>query len=63
MTSASQDPQTPEIAAFFSPTFRGAPEIVTEGVIFLPALGNCAAFICDDRILLVDTAVRWSAPK
>src|SRR3972149_10653063 len=63
MVFESQAPQTPEIAAFFSPAFRSPAEIVTDGVIFLPALGNCAAFICDDRILLVDTAVRWFAPQ
>ena len=63
MTSSSQDPQTPEIAPFFAPTFRSPAEAVTENVFFLPALGNCAAFICDDRLLLVDTTPRWSAPR
>jgi len=63
MVFESRDPQTPEIAAFFSPAFRSPAEIVAEGVIFLPAFGNCTAFICDDRILLVDTAARWSAPR
>jgi alkyl sulfatase BDS1-like metallo-beta-lactamase superfamily hydrolase len=45
-----------EAAAFY---YRGAPQVVTDGVVFFPNQGNCSAFLCGDRILLVDTNPQW----
>ena len=47
-----------EEAAFF---YRGPSEEVTEGVVFMPDQGNATAFLCDDRIMLVDTTGLWVA--
>jgi alkyl sulfatase BDS1-like metallo-beta-lactamase superfamily hydrolase len=49
----------PEEAAFF---YRGPSQLVAEGVLFTPTQGNSTAFICDGRILLVDTSGFWYAP-
>ena len=45
-----------EDAAFY---YRGPGEAVTEGVVFFPNQGNSTAFVCGDRILLVDTTPAW----
>nr|NIQ29570.1 hypothetical protein [Acidobacteriota bacterium] len=45
-----------EEAAFY---YRGPAEEVAEGVIFAPRQGNSTAFVCDDAVLLVDTAAQW----
>ena len=50
----------PEEAAFF---YRGPSEAVAEGVVFFPRQGNCTAFVCDDRVLMVDTNPQWYAPR
>src|SRR3972149_5241944 len=42
-----------EDAGFF---YRGPSQVVAEDVLFFPSFGTCTAFICNDRILLVDTA-------
>jgi len=47
-----------EDAAFY---YRGPAEAVAEGVIFFPNQGNATAFVCRDRILLVDTTPAWFA--
>jgi alkyl sulfatase BDS1-like metallo-beta-lactamase superfamily hydrolase len=47
-----------EEAAFF---YRGPSEEVTAGVIFMPDQGNATAFLCDDRIMLIDTTGLWVA--
>ncbi len=47
-------------AAFY---FRGPAQAVAEGVVFCPNQGNCTAFLCGDRILLVDTTPAWFAPR
>jgi alkyl sulfatase BDS1-like metallo-beta-lactamase superfamily hydrolase len=47
-------------AAFF---YRGPIENVTEDVIFFPDQGNATAFVCGDRIVLVDTTGAWIAPS
>ncbi len=49
----------PEDAAFF---YRGPGQAVAEGIVFFPNLGNAIAFVCGDRILLVDTTPGWVAP-
>ncbi len=63
MTDAGARPQLdlasaqglpPEQAAFF---YLGPSAAVTEGVVFLSSFANVAAFICDGRVLLVDTSV------
>lgn len=54
----SAEALSPEEAAFF---FRGPPQTVAEGVLFLPTMGNCSAFLCDDRLVLVDTSGFWFA--
>ena len=48
-----------EQAAFFH---LGASKAVTDGVIFIPALGNVSAFKCEGRVLLVDTAQYRATP-
>ena len=50
----------PEEAAFF---YRGRPQVVTEGVVFFPTQGNSTAFLCDDRVFLVDTTPQWYAAR
>jgi glyoxylase-like metal-dependent hydrolase (beta-lactamase superfamily II) len=61
MTAAPEDQrQAREETAFF---YRGSSEVITEGVVFFPSFGTCTAFICDDRILLVDTAAAQFAPR
>lgn len=50
----------PEAAAFY---YRGPSERVTEGVAFFPTQGNCTAFLCEERILLVDTTPQWYAGR
>jgi alkyl sulfatase BDS1-like metallo-beta-lactamase superfamily hydrolase len=50
----------PEEAAFF---YRGRPQAVTEGVVFFPTQGNSTAFLCDDRVFLVDTTPQWYAAR
>jgi len=45
----------PEQAAFFH---LGPSQQVVEGVVFLSAMGNVSAFVCDDRVLLV-RCWRW----
>src|SRR3989304_509108 len=52
MVFESQDRQTREEAAFF---YRGDSETIAEGVVFFPSFGTSTAFVCDDRILVVDT--------
>ena len=42
--------------------YRGASEVVADDVIFFPTQGNCTAFLCGDRIFLVDTTPAWFAP-
>ncbi|MEX0799904.1 MAG: alkyl sulfatase dimerization domain-containing protein [Dehalococcoidia bacterium] len=64
MTSEQLDYRTaqgrdPRDAAFY---YRGPTETVTEGVVFFPDMGNATAFICDGRIMLVDTTGAWIAP-
>jgi alkyl sulfatase BDS1-like metallo-beta-lactamase superfamily hydrolase len=49
-----------EDAAFY---FRGAPRVVTDGVVFSPNQGNSTAFVCDGRIVLVDTNPGWFASR
>jgi len=49
-----------EGAAFY---YRGKSQVVTDGVIFSPNQGNSTAFICDDRIVLVDTNPGWFAGR
>ncbi len=49
----------PEQAAFFH---LGPSQEVAEGVVFLSAMGNVAAFVCDGGILLVDTALERFTP-
>jgi len=48
----------PEEAAFF---FQGPPQMVAEGVLFIPTMGTCSAFLCDDRLVVVDTSGFWYA--
>jgi len=48
-----QSPGMGEDAGFF---YRGPSQVVAEDVLFFPSFGTCTAFICNDRILLVDTA-------
>ena len=50
----------PEEAAFF---YRGRPQVVAEGVVFFPTQGNSTAFLCDDRVFLVDTTPQWYAAR
>ena len=45
-----------EQAAFF---YRGPSRAVTDGVVFFPTQGNCTAFVCADRVFLVDTTPQW----
>ncbi len=54
--TAQQRPR--EDAAFY---YRGPSEVVDEGVIFFPDQGNATAFLCDERIFLVDTTGAWIA--
>jgi len=60
MTAAPEDRQSVEQAAFF---YRGPSQVIADGVVFLPSFGTCTAFLCDDRILLVDTTVAQVAPR
>ena len=63
MTTAPEDQrrsQSVEEAAFF---YRGSSEVVSEGVVFFPSFGTCTAFLCDDRIFVVDTTVGRFAPR
>ncbi len=63
MTAAPENRQLSESieeAAFF---FRGGSEVIADGVVFFPSFGTSTAFICDDRIFLVDTGARWSVAK
>lgn len=46
--------------AFFH---RGPAEAVADGVVFCPSFGTCTAFLCGDRLLLVDTATDRFAPN
>ncbi len=45
-------------AAFY---FRGPPKVVSEGVVFFPSQGNATAFLCGERVLVVDTNPQWFA--
>ena len=49
----------PEEAAFF---YRGPSQLVADGVLFTPTQGNSTAFLCGERIFLVDTSGFWYAP-
>jgi alkyl sulfatase BDS1-like metallo-beta-lactamase superfamily hydrolase len=49
-----------EQAAFFH---LGPSKQISEGVVFLSAMGNVSAFVCDDRIFLVDTAQQRFTPN
>lgn len=49
-----------EQAAFFH---LGPSRIVTEGVAFLPALGNVSAFDCGDGVVVVDTAQQMGTSR
>ena len=63
MTTVPEDQrrsQSVEEAAFF---YRGSSEVVSEGVVFFPSIGTCTAFLCDDRIFVVDTTVGRFAPR
>ena len=60
MTAAPEDRQSVEQAAFF---YRGPSQLIADGVVFFPSFGTCTAFLCDDRILLVDTTVSQFAPR
>ncbi|MDO8613876.1 MAG: MBL fold metallo-hydrolase, partial [Dehalococcoidia bacterium] len=60
MVFESQDRQTREDAAFF---YRGDSETIAEGVVFFPSFGTSTAFVCDDRILVVDTAAAQFAGR
>ncbi|HLA18008.1 MAG TPA: alkyl sulfatase dimerization domain-containing protein [Dehalococcoidia bacterium] len=63
MTTVPEDQrrsQSVEEAAFF---YRGSSEVVSEGVVFFPSFGTCTAFLCDDRIFVVDTTVGRFAPR
>ncbi len=57
---SSAQGMAPEEAAFF---YRGPSKTVTEGVFFFPTQGNGTAFLCGDRILLVDTTPQWYASR
>ena len=50
----------PEQAAFFH---LGPSANVREDTVFFSALGNVSAFVCDGRILLVDTAAQQFTPR
>lgn len=60
MTAAPEDRQSVEQAAFF---YRGPSQLIADGVVFLPSFGTCTAFLCDGRILLVDTTVAQVASR
>ena len=60
MTAAPEDRQSVEQAAFF---YRGPSQLIADGVVFFPSFGTCTAFLCDDRILLVDTTIAQVAPR
>ena len=60
MAFESQDRQTREEAAFF---YRGDSETIAEGVVFFPSFGTSTAFVCDDRILVVDTTAAQFASR
>ncbi len=60
MTAAPEDRQSVEQAAFF---YRGPSQMIGEGVVFLPSFATCTAFLCDGRILLVDTTIAQFAPR
>jgi len=49
----------PEQAAFFH---LGPSQVVAENTVFLSAMANVVAFLCDDRLLLVDTSVNRFTP-
>jgi alkyl sulfatase BDS1-like metallo-beta-lactamase superfamily hydrolase len=49
-----------EEAAFFH---LGPSKFVADGTAFFPALANVSAFVCDGRILLVDTSVQRFTPQ
>ncbi len=49
-----------ERAAFFH---RGKSVAVADGVFFFPTQGNATAFVCGDRILMVDTNPQWYAGR
>lgn len=38
--------------------YRGPVEEVAQGILFAPSLGNATAFVCDGRLLMVDTTVQ-----
>lgn len=61
MTAAPEDQrQAREETAFF---YRGPGERISEDVVFFPSFGTCTAFVCDGRILLVDTTpAQFAAP-
>jgi alkyl sulfatase BDS1-like metallo-beta-lactamase superfamily hydrolase len=52
--------QPREQAAFF---YTGPSETVAAGVFFFPTMGTSTVFDCGDRLLLIDTAPRWVAPR
>jgi len=49
-----------EEGAFY---YRGKSEQVAEGVVFFATQGNSSAFVCDDRIVMVDTNPQWFAGR
>ncbi|MDP3766482.1 MAG: alkyl sulfatase dimerization domain-containing protein [Dehalococcoidia bacterium] len=49
-----------ERAAFF---YRGPSQTVAEGVVFFPTQGNATAFLCENRIFMVDTTPQWYAGR
>ncbi len=61
MTTAPEDQRQPrEETAFF---YRGSSEVIAEGVLFFPSFGTVTAFLCDDRILLVDATAAQFVPR
>lgn len=48
----------PQEAGFY---FQGALEMVSQDLAFIPSMGNCSAFLCDNRLLVVDTSGSWFA--
>ncbi|MCH7836510.1 MAG: MBL fold metallo-hydrolase, partial [Chloroflexi bacterium] len=61
MTTAPEDQRQPrEETAFF---YRGSSEVIAEGVLFFPSFGAVTAFLCDDRILLVDATASQFVPR
>jgi alkyl sulfatase BDS1-like metallo-beta-lactamase superfamily hydrolase len=48
----------PQDAAFY---LRGPLQMVSTDVAFIPSMGNCSAFLCDNLLLVVDTCGFWFA--